>query len=112
MPGPGDPDDPEKDLKKPAAAAPAKEEAKKEEAKAPAKEEKKEEAKDAAFVQMNDPSTGPAIAICNGGNDGRCTEAEDVVMHTLRRPGRKAGPGDPDEIMELNKKDSHPAILS
>lgn len=61
---------------------------------------------------MNDPAYGPAIAICNGGNDGACTEAADVVMHTLRRPGRMAGPGDPDEVISLPKKDRNPAILT
>merc|ERR1712032_883716 len=60
---------------------------------------------------MHDPSTGPSIAICNGGNDGACTEAEDVVLHTLRRPGRMAGPGDPDDIPEVKHRDEYPAIL-
>lgn len=60
---------------------------------------------------MVDPSTGPIIAICNGGNDGACTEANDVVMHTVRRPGRMAGPGDPDEIIDTPKRDNNPAIL-
>jgi len=59
---------------------------------------------------MHDPASGPAIAICNGGNDGRCTEADDVVLHTVRRPGRMAGPGDPDEVLEVKKVDLHPAI--
>ena len=63
------------------------------------------------MIQLSDPSTGPAIAICNGGNDGACTEAEDVVLHTLRRPGRMAGRGDPDEVVELPKRDLHPAIV-
>ena len=59
-----------------------------------------------------DPASGPAIAICNGGNDGACTEAEDVVLHTLRRPGRMAGPGDPDDIPETETKpERNPAIL-
>ena len=31
------------------------------------------------------PSTGDAIAICNGANVGHCTEADEVVKHRLRR---------------------------
>ena len=42
--------------------------------------------------------TGPAIAICNGLNEGHCTEAEEVVKHRLRRPFKMPGPGDPDDI--------------
>lgn len=41
--------------------------------------------------------TGDAIAICNGGNDGRCVEASEVVKHRLRRPGKMPGRGDPDD---------------
>lgn len=43
------------------------------------------------------PSTGDAIAICNGGNDGHCVEAAEVVKHRLRRPGKMPGRGDPDD---------------
>ena len=32
--------------------------------------------------------TGEVIAICNGANDGHCTEADEVVKHRLRRPGK------------------------
>jgi hypothetical protein len=28
-----------------------------------------------SYVQMHDVKSGPIIAICNGGNDGACTEA-------------------------------------
>jgi hypothetical protein len=42
--------------------------------------------------------TGPAIAICNGMNAGRCTEASEVVKHRLRRPGKRAAVGDPDYV--------------
>ena len=44
------------------------------------------------------PTTGDAIPICYGGNDGHCTEASEVVKHRLRRPGKMAGPGDPDYV--------------
>jgi hypothetical protein len=33
-------------------------------------------------------------------------------MHILRRPGRMAGPGDPDEVVEAPKNDRFPAIVS
>ena len=49
--------------------------------------------------------TGSAIAICNGLNNGHCTEAADVVRHRLRRPGKRAAPGDPDYV------DDDPALL-
>jgi hypothetical protein len=51
------------------------------------------------------PTTGPAIAICNGMNNGHCTEAAEVVRHRLRRPGKRAAPGDPDYV------DEDPALL-
>lgn len=44
------------------------------------------------------PSTGKAIPICNGANEGKCTKAADVVKHRLRRPGKQPGPGDPDYV--------------
>ena len=44
------------------------------------------------------PTTGEAIAICNGTNDGHCSEADEVVMHRLRRPGKQPAVGDPDYI--------------
>ena len=60
------------------------------------------------------PTTGPAIPICNGANAGACTEAEEVVKHRLRRPGKRAAPGDPDYVegalMQINEPwgDPHP----
>lgn len=45
--------------------------------------------------------TGDAIAICNGLNNGHCTEAADVVRHRLRRPGKRAAPGDPDYVDDV-----------
>jgi len=45
--------------------------------------------------------TGGAIAICNGYNNGHCTEAADVVRHRLRRPFKRAAPGDPDYVDEV-----------
>lgn len=53
---------------------------------------------------MRDFESGKPIAICNGGNDGHCVEADDVVKHRLRRPGRAAGPGDPDYVDDSPKK--------
>lgn len=44
------------------------------------------------------PTTGEAIAICNGTNDGHCSEADEVVMHRLRRPGKQPAVGDPDYV--------------
>jgi len=32
--------------------------------------------------------TGEVIAISNGANDGHFTEADEVVKHRLRRPGK------------------------
>ena len=49
------------------------------------------------------PTTGDAIAICNGGNDGHCVEASEVVKHRLRRPGKMPGHGDPDDPEVLDK---------
>lgn len=45
--------------------------------------------------------TGNAIAICNGYNANHCTEASEVVRHRLRRPGKRAAPGDPDYVDEM-----------
>jgi hypothetical protein len=42
--------------------------------------------------------TGAAIAICNGFNQGHCTEAEEVVKHRLRRPFKQPAIGDPDYV--------------
>jgi len=42
--------------------------------------------------------TGAAIAICNGLNQGHCTEADEVVKHRLRRPFKQAAIGDPDYV--------------
>jgi hypothetical protein len=45
--------------------------------------------------------TGAAIPICNGANAGACTEADEVVKHRLRRPFKRAAPGDPDYVDEV-----------
>ena len=45
---------------------------------------------------IRDPRHGDAIPICNGANAADCTEADEVVKHRLRRPNKRAGPGDPD----------------
>lgn len=45
--------------------------------------------------------TGRAIAICNGANEGHCTEASEVVKHRIRRPGKRAAPGDPDYVDDV-----------
>jgi hypothetical protein len=44
------------------------------------------------------PTTGAPIPICNGANEGKCTEADEVVKHRLRRPFKRAAPGDPDYV--------------
>ena len=51
---------------------------------------------DAATIQKNDRSTGAPIPICNGANSHDCTEASVVVQHRVRRPHKRAAPGDPD----------------
>ena len=43
-----------------------------------------------------DPSTGAVINICNGANAGNCVTAEEVNTKKLRRPYKRAAPGDPD----------------
>ena len=43
-----------------------------------------------------DRSTGDPIPICNGANSSNCTEASVVVKHRVRRPHKRAAPGDPD----------------
>ena len=50
----------------------------------------------AISIKRMDPAHGPPIAICNGANAGACTEADEVVVHKLRRPYKRAAPGDPD----------------
>ena len=42
------------------------------------------------------PESGAPIPICNGANAGACTEADEVVKNRLRRPHKRAAPGDPD----------------
>ena len=42
--------------------------------------------------------TGDAIPICNGANEGACTDASEVVKHRIRRPFKRAAPGDPDYV--------------
>lgn len=55
--------------------------------------------------------TGEIIAICNGANEGHCTEAADVVKHRLRRPGKMAAPGDPDYVDDSKKEPTAQAVL-
>ena len=43
-----------------------------------------------------DPAYGAPIAICNGANAGSCVTAEEVTTKKLRRPFKRAAPGDPD----------------
>jgi hypothetical protein len=43
-----------------------------------------------------DPAHGTPIPICNGANAGKCTEADEVVVHRVRRAYKRAAPGDPD----------------
>ena len=50
----------------------------------------------ASAINMKHPSTGAPIPICNGANSADCTEADVVVKHRIRRPHKKAAPGDPD----------------
>ena len=50
----------------------------------------------ASAVTLKDPSTGDPIPICNGANSSNCTEADVVVRHRIRRPHKRAAPGDPD----------------
>ena len=45
---------------------------------------------------IRSPSTGKPIPICNGLNSHDCTEADVVVKKRLRRPHKRAAPGDPD----------------
>ena len=48
--------------------------------------------------QNKDPSTGEIIPICNGANDGHCSEPADVCTHRLKnfgREGKRSAPGDP-----------------
>ena len=50
----------------------------------------------AEAINVNHPSTGAPIPICNGANSSDCTEADVVVQHRIRRPHKRAAPGDPD----------------
>ena len=50
----------------------------------------------AVSLDKMDPSTGAPIAICNGANKGKCVTAEEVTTKHLRRPYKRAAPGDPD----------------
>ena len=58
------------------------------------------------------PTTGEAIAICNGTNDGHCSEADEVVMHRLRRPGKQPAVGDPDYVDDSAKEVKVDKIIS
>ena len=40
--------------------------------------------------------TGAPIPICNGENAGACSEPIEVNTHRIRRPFKRAAPGDPD----------------
>ena len=50
----------------------------------------------AVTLDKFDPAHGAPIPICNGANEGSCTEANDVVVHRIRRAYKRAAPGDPD----------------
>jgi hypothetical protein len=43
-----------------------------------------------------DPKYGEVISIYNGAYAGKCTEADEVVVHKLRRSYKRAEAGDPD----------------
>ena len=47
-------------------------------------------------IKLTGNGTGEPIAICNGANSHNCTEADVVVQHRVRRPNKRAAPGDPD----------------
>ena len=50
-----------------------------------------------AQTLTQDHTTGDIIPICNGANEGACTEADDVVIHHVRRdPSKRAAKGDED----------------
>ena len=50
----------------------------------------------ASAATINHPSTGDPIPICNGANSDNCSEADEVCKHRVRRPHKRAAPGDPD----------------
>ena len=65
----------------------------------------------ALSLEKFSPDTGAPIPICNGANDGQCTEANDVVVHRVRRPHKRAAKGDPDfPAQEANDK-SHGSLV-
>ena len=43
-----------------------------------------------------DRTTGDPIPICNGANSSNCVEASVVIQKRIRRPHKRAAPGDPD----------------
>ena len=45
---------------------------------------------------MTDLSTGKPINVCNGLNDGDCQNADQINKKRIRRPHKRAAPGDPD----------------
>ena len=47
-------------------------------------------------IKLAGSGTGDAIPICNGANSHNCVEADVVVQHRVRRPNKRAAPGDPD----------------
>lgn len=64
----------------------------------------------AAAVRLEGNGTGPPIPICNGANTGHCVEADWVVQHRVRRPHKRAGPGEVGRI-EQDIADSKMAYL-
>ena len=51
---------------------------------------------EAARISKGDRGSGDPIPICNGANSHDCTEASVVVQHRVRRPHKRAAPGDKD----------------
>ena len=47
-------------------------------------------------VKLTGNGTGEPIAICNGANSHNCVEADVVVVNRIRRPNKRAAPGDAD----------------
>ena len=64
----------------------------------------------AVSLQDSDPSTGAPIPICNGANKGNCVTAEEVTTKRLRRPYKRAAPGDPDYADQEKADAARPKI--
>ena len=50
----------------------------------------------AITLEKMDPSTGKPINVCNGLNDGDCQNADEINTKRIRRPHKRAAPGDKD----------------